>query len=152
MANSLEKTKELLKYQATMPFKYLSPFVVVDPGNLISIEDYMDYPALVIDLSETKAGGIPPFLEQVLTGKYPIVIFKNIDKIYSRKDKQDWISMIMMGLKGESGHFIIDYKNITSRYVPFSRVKVICTCSEYPDYLKKTGYRGWIGADFSKYV
>lgn len=150
---TLDEKKEYLSDLASEELKYLVPFVVVDPDNIIKLEDYVNASYYSIDLAQTKAGEILNCIDQILSCKYGIIIFNNIDKISSRKDKDDWKSLIVNGLKAEDRSFMFKSQEgsygLTSRHIPFSHIRVICKCSSYPDYLKERGNLGWVGLDFS---
>lgn len=148
MAYSLQETKDYLRDLASESLKYMTPFVIVDPKQISDIDGCISYPFLSIDLSTTKAGDIISYIKLIRSGEYPIILFRNIDKISSRKDRGNWEQLIIMGLKAEDGTFLFDWKDYTIR---FSKLRAICTCSKYPDYLKIRGNLGWVGVDFSPF-
>ena len=147
-----ELNQEIIDYIED-PIESTSPFVIVDPFHKIVVEDIISIDILSIDLSKTKAGDIFHYLDEILSKKYPVVLFKNIDNISSRKNKLDWESLIINGLKSEDKTFMFESDNaiggLKEYNIPFSKFKVICTCNIYPDYLKERGNLGWIGADIS---
>lgn len=155
MAKSGKSFKEELEYlkdSASEELCYFIPFVVTDPDNIVDMEKYIPYSHRVIDLAQVKAGDLEIFLGSLATGDVPLILFKNIDKISSRKDKEAWESVIVCGLKSENKTFV--FKNsetvggLKKYELPFDKIKIIGTCSVFPEYLTKRGNLGK-GPDFS---
>lgn len=145
---TLQETMDYLRDMATEEvLEYLNPFVVIDPHNLIRIEDYVEYPYYTIDLAQTKAGDLEKHVRKILKDKKSVVILKNIDAISSRKDKIAWQDLIIKALKGERFSHVSENFDLS---LPFDKIKAIGTCSVFPDYLRKRGNLG-IGPDFSNY-
>lgn len=147
MEFSFEDTKAYLRDCATEELRYLVPFVVTDPHNLIRMEDYMEYPFYEIDLAQTKAGDFEKHIHKILKQKKPVVLFKNVDQIRSRKDKVSWQNMVITAMKNENFTTVFGDHDLS---LPFDKIKAIGTCSIFPDYLRKRGNLG-IGPDFSKF-
>ena len=149
---SLKQELDYLKDSASEELCCFIPFVVTDPGNMVAVEKYIPYPHRVIDLAQVKAGDLEKFLESIATADSPIILFRNIDKISSKKDKEAWESIIVCGLKSEKKTFVLkDSENVEGlkEYnLPFDKIKVIGTCSAFPEYLTKRGNLGK-GPDFS---
>ncbi len=150
---TLEQNKEYLSDLISENTADMTSFVLVDPTHIITIGDYIKTPYLSIDLARTKARDIVSYLDQMISGKYRFIVFNNIDRISSRKDKSDWESLIITGLKEEKTCFVFTSNDrvhgLKEYYVNFSELRVICTCSKYPDYLKTRANLGWVGLDFS---
>lgn len=151
--HTLEQNKEYLSDLISENPADMTSFVLVDPAHIITIGDYIKTPYISIDLAKTKAGDIVSRLDQMSSGKYRIIVFNNIDRISSKKDKSDWESLIITGLKEEKTCVVFTendgFHGLKEYNVNFSELRVICTCSQYPDYLKTRGNLGWVGLDFS---
>lgn len=141
--------------EAYLEFEDFIPFVVTDPNNCVNIEEYIEEyiegSVLTIDLSAVKAGDIKEFARKINLGDFRVVLFKNIDNIRSRKDKDAWLAIILTALKGESCYVLLNDKDLDEVYMPFKKLKAICTCSQYPDYLRKRMNLGK-GPDFSHFT
>lgn len=144
---SLQELKDYLRDCATETLDCLVPFVVTDPHNLITIDDYVEFPFYAVDLAQTKAGDLIKHIVKIRKQNKPIVILKNIDTISSRKDKDAWQNLIIKALKGERLSLVSDNYELS---LPFDKIKAIGTCSVFPDYLRTRGNLG-IGPDFSNY-
>ena len=77
--------------EAYLEFEDFIPFVVTDPNNCVNIEEYVEGSVLTIDLSAVKAGDIKEIARKINSGDFRVVLFKNIDNIRSRKDKDAWL-------------------------------------------------------------
>ena len=150
MKRTFEEEKQYLADLASEKLEYLVPFVVTDPEEWVDVEEFIPYKTLSIDLAATKAGDFESFVKdfkkRFAEKEAEIVLIKNIDNISSRKDKLDWEQLVIVGLKSEDYTHL--FNDASSRTVPFSKIRIICTCKSYPDYLKKRGNLG-IGPDFT---
>lgn len=117
--------------------------LTIDKDIDLHVEECINWSFLLIDLSTAKAGDIIDYIVRIQSGEYPIIFFKNIDRIRSRKDKTDWEKLILYGLKSEDKTFVFDDRNapcgLADYHVTFSKTWVLCSCSEYPDFLKPQG-------------
>lgn len=149
---TFEEEKQYLKDCASEELEYLIPFVITDPHGLVNLDDFIPYKTLTIDLAETKSGGFENFVREFYAlfskEEAEMVVIRNIDRISSRKDKESWKRMVKTGLKSENFNCILH--NDDTATIPFAQIKIICTCSHYPDYLKKQGNLG-IGPDFYRF-
>lgn len=151
-STSLKEQIDILEaYLEFVEFEDFIPFVVTDPNNCVNIEEYVEGSVLTIDLSAVKAGDIKEFARKINSGDFRVVLFKNIDNIRSRKDKDAWLAIIVTALKGESCYILLNDKDLDEVYMPFKKLKAICTCSQYPDYLRKRMNLGK-GPDFSHFT
>ena len=153
--NRTSLAEEIDILEAFLEFEDFIPFVVTDPNNCVNIEEYIEEyiegSVLTIDLSAVKAGDIKEFARKINSGDFRVVLFKNIDNIRSRKDKDAWLAIIVAALKGESCYVLLNDKDLDEVYMPFKKLKAICTCSQYPDYLRKRMNLGK-GRDFSHFT
>ncbi len=122
-------------------FDNFEPLVLtIDKDIDLPVEECINWSFLLIDLSTTKTGEIIDYIVRIQSGQYPIVFFKNIDCIRPRKDKADWEKLILYGLKSEDKTFVFNDTNapcgLADYHLPFSKIWVLCTCSEYPEFLK----------------
>ena len=74
-----------------------------------------------------------------------------IIRVNNTKDKDAWLAIIVAALKGESCYVLLNDKDLDEVYMPFKKLKAICTCSQYPDYLRKRMNLGK-GPDFSHFT
>ena len=147
---SIEEEKQYLADLASEDPKWLVPFVVIDPLDLVKVEDYIPHSFICLDLSDTKSGDfdkfVRDFIKRYKQKPFKIILLKNIDNISSRKDKNNWEALVITGMKAENNNFGLD-----DVFLPLSTIKVIGTCKIYPDYLKNRGNLG-IGPDFSRKI
>lgn len=139
--------KIYLDDSASEEFQYIIPFVVTDPGHLVEISEYIPYPFTDIDLATVKAGDFKKFVADI--HRNPVVVFRNIDKIAGRKERDDWQALVVCGLKGEKKTFFVD-DDMNDMVVHFDKIKTMCTCSEYPEWLRSRGNLG-IGPNFTRF-
>lgn len=150
---SIKQEKQYLADRASEDLEWLVPFVVIDPQDLVKVEDYIPhkYKFICLDLSDTKAGDFDKFVrdfrKRYEQNPFQIILLKNIDNIRSRKDKNNWEALVITGMKAEDNNWIIN-DGLDDVFLPLSKIKVIGTCKIYPDYLKNRGNLG-IGPDFS---
>ena len=147
---TFEEEKQYLADLASEKLEFLVPFVVTDPEGLVDVDKLIPYKPLSLDLAATKAGDFESYVKffrkNFTESEADIVLIKNIDTISSRKDKTDWEHLIIKGLKSENFNCLFNDKS--SHAIPFSKIRIICTCKSYPDYLKKRGNLG-IGPNFT---
>lgn len=129
-----------------------TPFVITDPKGEVEIAEYIPHPFVEFDLSTMKAYNLEQFLKEIENTDKPFILLRNIGSISTLKDRQNWENMISSGLKSESKTFIFKCSEcvdgLKEYRLPFDKVKLICTCTEYPDYLKNKGNLGK-GPDFT---
>lgn len=153
MERTFEEETQYLADLASEKLEFLVPFVVTDPEGLVDVDKFIPYKTLSIDLAASKAGDfesyVKNFRKNFAESEAEIVLIKNIDNISSRKDKVDWEQLVITGLKSENFNCL--FNDMSSHTVPFSKIRIICTCTNYPEYLKKRGNLG-IGPifDFGK--
>ena len=103
-------------------------------------------PRLIINFNEITDGRLEEYLYEISSFKHEIIIFLNIDKIFQGADMEYWESIITIALKQEN--YPIDFQdkegNFKKYELPFHKIKVVTTCSKYPDYLKDKGMLGEI--------
>lgn len=156
---SIEQEKQYLADRASEDLEFLVPFVVIDPLDLVKVEDYIPHSFICLDLSDTKAGDFDKFVrdfrKRYEQNPFQIILLKNIDNIRSRKDKNNWKALVITGMKAEDNNWIINdetaHFGLDVVFLPLSTIKVIGTCKIYPDYLKNRGNLG-IGPDFSRKI
>lgn len=150
--NTFEEEKFYLATCAAEKLEHLIPFVVTDPNGLINIDEFIPYRTLTVDLAKTKFGDFENFVREFKAHfakeEAEMIVFRNIDRISSRKDRDSWEKMVKKGLKGEDFDCTLNEGVLAT--IPFSQIKLVGTCSRYPDYLKTMGNLG-IGPDFSNY-
>ena len=150
---SIKQEKQYLADRTSEDLEWLVPFVVIDPQDLVKVEDYIPHRFICLDLSDTKAGDFDKFVRDFRKRhkqnpfEIEIILLKNIDNIRSRKDKNNWEALVITGMKAEDNNWIIN-DGLDDVFLPLSKIKVIGTCKIYPDYLKNRGNLG-IGPDFS---
>lgn len=148
---SIKQEKQYLADLASESLEWLVPFVVIDPHDLVKVEDYIPHSFICLDLSDTKAGDfdifVRDFRKRYEQNPFQIILLKNIDNIRSRKDKNNWEALVITGMKAEDNNWIIN-DGLDDVFLPLSKIKVIGTCKIYPDYLKNRGNLG-IGPNFS---
>lgn len=101
---------------------------------------------LFIDFDEIKYGDLEKWVTKISSDKPETILFKNIDKIPVNSDKEYWESIITIALKKEEYPVMIEtqegyYKTFI---LPFDKIKIITTCSQYPEFLKRKGMLGYI--------
>lgn len=108
-------------------------------------------PLLSIDFNEIEGNVLENWVTKISLDKPPAILFKNIDKMPNNKEKDYWESIITIGLKGEEYPIQLETKDgyYKTFNLPFDRIKLITTCSQYPEFLKDKGTLGYI-LDFSK--
>lgn len=153
-----ESTSEAMEYLKDYLFaelNLLTPFVLIDPDGLVDLSEHIPYPYREYDLATMKDGELEKFLKEISHIDKPIILLRNIESVSSLKEKEDWKNIIVDGLKEESKIFVLKNDEciggLTEYRLPFDKVKLICTCHQYPDFLKNKGNLGK-GPDFTHVV
>ena len=123
------------------------PLIVIDPANKICWKDWLNSLSNIsIDLSQLNNAGLEDFVINLSSNPSKILLLKNIDNISETKDKEYWESIITIGLKGEEYPIIIETKEgyLKTFNLPLDKIKLITTCSHYPEFLKDKGTLGVI--------
>ena len=109
------------------------------------------FPYLIIDFNEINDRELEKYLQEISSLKYQIILFHNIDKITLGGDKEYWESIITIALKQENYPIEVqDKEGYFKKFeLPFQDLKIITTCSKYPEFLKDKGILGEI-IDFRK--
>ena len=121
--------------------------IIIDPDDKINWEDALNrLPCLSVDLSQLNYPSLEDFIINLSSNLSKVLLIKNIDKIPVNSDKEYWETIITIGLKGEEYPITIETKDgyYKTFNLPFDRIRVITTCSQYPDYLKDKGMLGYI--------
>lgn len=149
IANVFNMTKEGLQEKLYNFLEINSNFslIVIDPHNKVYWEDWLNsIPNILIDFSQLNNVSLEDFVVNLSTNISKILLIKNIDKISETKDKEYWESIITIGLKGEECPITIETKEgyYKTFNLPLDKVKLITTCSQYPEFLKDKGTLGAI--------
>ena len=126
--------------------------IIIDPNQNSGLEDLIDFPYQIIDLNEVRYGELERWVSVISSDKSSSILFKNIDKIPEDSMKDYWESIVIIGLKGEEYPIQIETEDgyFKEFILPFDKIKLICTCSQYPDFLKDKGMLGYV-FDFSNH-
>lgn len=121
-------------------------FIVINSPNNLEMEELITPPFLSIDLNSSIPNSLKEFIKEFTGKNYEFLLLKSIDKIPEDSMKEYWESIITIGLKGEEYPIMIEtqegyYKTFI---LPFDKIKIITTCSQYPDFLKDKGTLGYI--------
>lgn len=131
---------------------YPQPMIIINPQNELDMKREFPLSCLTINLAKVSKTDLKNICFKLSLGKISILYLKNIDKIPLNGNKDYWESIVIIGLKGEEYPIQIETEDgyFKEFILPFDKIKLICTCSQYPDFLKDKGMLGYV-FDFSNH-
>ena len=121
--------------------------IVIDQKNKMCWEDWViNVPHISVDFSQPHEICLEEFVSNVSSKSFQIIFIKNIDKIQKNKDKEYWESIVTIALKQEEYPIMIETREgyYKTFILPFDKIKIITTCSQYPEFLKGKGMLGYM--------